>query len=121
VLAAQPDLFDAREVRGDLLDARDARDYWQTRARTLPRRRIRARREALETARRCERRLDDAARRALLVTPGPALRALVDVRRARLGRGLRRAAVAGLAAMAAAGAVAGVAANLLWDALAAAF
>jgi hypothetical protein len=104
-----------------LLEAREARDYWHSRARTLPRRRFAARREAIAMARRWDERLDAAARQALLSAPLPALRALLDVRRARMGRGLRRAAFSGLAAVAFVAALAGVAADVAWRLLAGIF
>jgi hypothetical protein len=110
----------ARE-HDQLLEAREARDYWHTRARALPRRRLAARREAVEMARRSDAHLEEAARRALLAAPGPALGALLDIRRTRLGRGLRRAAYTGLAALAATAALAGVAADLAWRLLAGIF
>lgn len=101
-----------------LHEAREARDYWHARARSLPRRRLVARREAIAMARRWDARLDAAARRALLTAPGPALRALVDVRRARLARGLRRAATLGMGAMFAAGATAALALDAAWHLIA---
>jgi hypothetical protein len=104
----------ALEVTMTLEEAREAREYWHARARNLPRRRAAARREARTLARRWDSRLDVAARRALLVTPGPALRALFDVRRARVARGLRRGATLGVGAMFAVGAAAGLAADAAW-------
>ena len=104
-----------------LLEAREARDYWHRRVRTLPRRRFAARREAVEMARRWDDRLDEAARHALLSAPGPALRALLDIRRGRLGRGLRRVALAGVAAVAVTAVLAGVAADVAWHLLAGIF
>jgi hypothetical protein len=104
----------AIEATATLEEAREARDYWHARARTLPRRRPAARREARMLARRWEQRLDAAARRELLTAPVPALRAMVDVRRARAARGLRRAATLGLGAMFAGGAVVGLAADAAW-------
>jgi hypothetical protein len=101
----------------DFEDAREARDYWHARARSLPRRRIAARREAFAMARRWDRRLEEQARRALFIAPLPALRALVDVRRARAARGLRRVATLGLGAVFAAGVAAALAAEALWHVL----
>jgi hypothetical protein len=106
-LAAPPELDEARE----------AREYWHARARSLPRRKRAARREAAEMARRCDGRLDQAARRALFVAPLPALRALVDVRRGRVRRGLRRVVAVGLAGVFAVGAAAGLAAEAAWHIL----
>jgi hypothetical protein len=107
----------ALEPTATLEEAREARDYWHARARSLPRRRHVARREARTLARRWELRLDAAARREFLTAPGPALRALIDVRRARVARGLRRAATLGLGAMFAVGAAAGLAADVAWHLL----
>jgi hypothetical protein len=107
----------AIEATATLEEAREARDYWHARAHDLPRRRAAARREARTLARRWELRLDQAARRELLRSPGPALRALVDVRRARVARGLRRAATLGLGAMFAGGAAVGLAADTAWHLL----
>jgi hypothetical protein len=101
----------------ELEDAREARDYWHARARALPRRRIAARREAVGMARRCDGRLEEAARRSLLIAPLPAFRALVDVRRARAARGLRRVATLGIGAVFAAGVAAVLAAEALWAAV----
>lgn len=100
-----------------LEEAREARDYWHARARSLPRRRFAARREAIELAHRSDRRLEAAARQALLTAPRPALRALLDVRRARLARGVRRAATLGLGAVFAAAAAGVLAVEALWHAL----
>jgi hypothetical protein len=100
-----------------LEDVRESRDYWHARARTLPRRKRAARREAIELARRWDRRLDEAARRALLTEPRTALRALLDVRRARLARRLRRAAGFGVGAVFALGATAGLALDIAWHSL----
>jgi hypothetical protein len=101
----------------DLEEAREARDYWHARARSLPRRRVGARREALDLAHRWDRRLEEAARHALLTAPRPALRALVDIRRARFSRGLRRVATLGLGAVFAAGVAAALLAEALWHVL----
>ena len=100
-----------------LEEARESRDYWHARARTLPRRRRAARREVIELAHRWDRRLDEAARHALLTAPGPALRAHVDVRRTRLRRKLRRAATLGLGGMLTLGATAAVALDVAAHAL----
>jgi hypothetical protein len=105
-------------VRDPVLEeAREAREYWYARARSLPRRRFAARREAIELAHRWDRRLETAARQALLTDPRPALRALFDIRRARLARGLRRAATLGLGAVFAAAAAGALAVEALWHAL----
>jgi len=48
----------------ELSDARDALDYWERRARTLPRRAVRRRREAREMAGRWRARVAEAERRA---------------------------------------------------------
>jgi hypothetical protein len=100
-----------------LQDVRESRDYWHARASSLPRRKRAARREAIELAQRWDRRLDEAARRALLTEPRPALRALVDVRRARLARRARRVATFGVGAVFALGATAGLALDVAWHAL----
>src|SRR4051794_36628914 len=92
-----------------LEEAGEAPETWHARAPTPPPRPAPARREARLLARRWEQRLDDAARGALLVAPATALRALIEVRRARVARGLRRAATLGIGAMFAAGAVAALA------------
>jgi hypothetical protein len=101
----------------ELADARESRDYWHARARALPRHRMAARREARELARRWDERLDAAARRELLLSPAAAIRALIDVRIARLTRGARRVALIGVGAVFAAGAMAGLALDVAWHAL----
>src|SRR4051794_15690292 len=98
-------------------ETRESRDYWHARARSLPRYRVIARREARELAQRWDGRLDAAARRALLTAPRPALRALIDIRRARVGRRMRRATTFGLGAVFALGAAAALALDAAWHVL----
>jgi hypothetical protein len=105
------------EWRETFEEARESRDYWHSRARSLPRRRLAARREAAEYARRWDERLDAAARNALVTQPGPAIRALVDVRLARLHRRVRKAATLGLGAVFALGAASAVALDAAWHVL----
>ena len=99
-------------------EALETRRYWHARVRSLPWHRRAERREAAELAARWDDRVRTAARRELIVAPAPAVRALLELRRARFGRAARRVAVAGVAGVLALGAAAGVAADAVWDGVA---